>query len=117
MNTIEMCNDEDYKNLEGLAHVEEKMIRYINSNHMPMHDLDYRDTSFTGRHLTVLQAFVIANEINRSISFLSQLVGSLQADPDKKKNHTFQVKHMREFIQERARFGEYWVSGRLNYAT
>lgn len=117
MSTIEMCNDEDYKNLEGLANVEEKMIRYINHTFLPLHQLDYRDTSFTGRHLTVLQAFVIANEINRSISFLSQLVGSLHADPVKEKQYTFQVKHMREFIQERARFGEYWVSGRLNYST
>jgi hypothetical protein len=117
MSTLEMCNDEDYKNLEGLANVEEKMIRHINHTFLPLHQLDYRDTSFTGRHLTVLQAFVIANEINRSISFLSQLIGSLNAGTDQKKNHTFQVKHMREFIQERARFGEYWVSGRLNYNT
>lgn len=117
MSTSEMCNDEDYKALEGLACVEEKIIRYINHACLPLHQLDYRDTSFVGRRLTVLQAFVIANEINRSISFLSQILSQLKADPVAEKKHTLKIKYMRDFIKERARFGEYWVSGRLNYTT
>lgn len=114
MNTIEMCKPEDYKSLEVLANVEEKMILYINSRHLPTHPLDCRDRSFIGRHLTVLQAFVIANEINRSISFLSQILSQLNADTTEE-NHTLKVKSMRTFINEQARFGEYWVKGRLNY--
>lgn len=109
MNTLEMCNDEDYKNLETLADVEERMIKHLNSTHTLVIPLDFRDRSFLGRSITVLQAYLITNEINKSIANLSLLLADLNGDQGPS------VKHMRDFIESHARFSNYWAKGRLNY--
>lgn len=107
MSTLELAKDEDYKNLERLFEVEHQMINAINEL-LPLYPLEHRDRSMLGRELSLLQTFMFAREIDRSIWSLSGVMSQISCG-------VLVASEMRTYLSNRAHSTEHWIGSRLKY--